>query len=227
MAVVNLWEMLLDFIFPPHCPLCHAYVEKRGHWCPQCLVKALQPHHLPLSVPMQAVLAEAWALGVYKGSLRDLIRHLKYQGKRSNLPYMKSLLSAAGEMSDMRDLLSGIDLAVPVPLHPQKEKQRGFNQAALIFGAFVMEQHIPMQRLLTRTRATRPMYELSERERADNLKNAFAVIEAKTLQGKNVLLVDDIFTTGSTMMECARVLKQAGACSVIGLVMASDYGQMK
>jgi ComF family protein len=176
---------------------------------------------------MRAFLADAWALGLYKDSLRDLIRHLKYQKQRSNLPYIASFLQAAAGEAQVKELLSGMDMAIAVPLYPAKEKQRGFNQAELIFGDFLMEQHIPMQRQLTRTRATRPMYELSERERADNLKNAFAVIEAKTLQGKNVLLVDDIFTTGATMMECARVLKQAGACSVTGLVMASDHGQMK
>ena len=221
--MVNLWEMLLDFLFPPHCPLCHAYVEARGSWCPECLVKALHPHRLPLSVPMQALLADAWALGVYKDSLRDLIRHLKYQGKRSNLVYIEAFLQAAGEQAAVRKFLSGIDLAVPVPLYPAKEKQRGFNQAELIFGRFLTSQHIPLRRLLLRTRATRPMYELSGRERAENLKNAFAVTDKQVLQGKNILLVDDILTTGATMAECARALRAAGACSVQMLVLASDH----
>jgi ComF family protein len=172
---------------------------------------------------MQAVLADAWALGVYKDSLRDLIRHLKYQGQRSNLAYIEQFLQAAGEQPVVRKLLSGIELAVPVPLYSAKEKQRGFNQAELIFGEFLTSQHIPMRRLLKRTRATRPMYELSEQERTENLKNAFAVTEAKALEGKNILLVDDILTTGATMAECARVLKAAGAKSVRGLVLASDH----
>ena len=221
--MVNVWEVLLDFLFPPHCPLCHAYVETRGSWCPNCLTKALQPHRLPLSVPMQAVLADAWALGVYKDSLRDLIRHLKYQGQRSNLAYIEAFLQAAGEQAAVRKFLSGIDLAVPVPLYPAKEKQRGFNQAELIFGRFLTSQHIPLRRLLLRTRATRPMYELSGRERAENLKNAFAVTDKQVLQGKNILLVDDILTTGATMSECARALRAAGACSVQMLVLASDH----
>ena len=221
--MVNLWEMLLDFLFPPHCPLCHAYVEKKGGWCPACLTQALQPHRLPLSVPMRAFLADAWALGLYKDSLRDLIRHLKYQKQRSNLPYIASFLQAAAGEAQVKELLSGMDMAIAVPLYPAKEKQRGFNQAELIFGDFLTSQHIPMRRLLKRTRATRPMYELSEQERTENLKNAFAVTEAKALEGKNILLVDDILTTGATMAECARVLKAAGAKSVRGLVLASDH----
>ncbi|WP_231465839.1 ComF family protein [Selenomonas sp. FC4001] len=222
--MVNLWETLLDFLFPPHCPLCHAYVEKKGGWCPACLTQALQPHRLPLSVPMRAFLADAWALGLYKDSLRDLIRHLKYQKQRSNLPYLESLLAAAGDEADIKELLAAVDIAVPVPLYPAKEKQRGFNQAELIFGSFLTCQNIPLLRLLERRRATKPMYELSEQERAENLKNAFAVTEAKALQGKTVLLVDDILTTGATMAECARVLREAGAKSVRGLVLASDHG---
>jgi ComF family protein len=172
---------------------------------------------------MQAVIADAWALGVYKDSLRDLIRHLKYQGQRSNLAYIEQFLQVAGEQAAVRKFLSGIDLAVPVPLYPAKEKQRGFNQAELIFCRFLTNQHIPLRRLLLRTRATRPMYELSGRERAENLKNAFAVADKQVLQGKNILLVDDILTTGATMAECARALRAAGACSVQMLVLASDH----
>jgi ComF family protein len=222
-----MWETLLNFIFPPHCPLCHAYVEERGLWCPHCLQETLKLQRLPLKVPMQKAVAEAWAFGVYRGGLQSIIKALKYRGRRSTLPYIDTLLKAGLADKQLRHILSGVDMAVAVPLYPAKEKQRGFNQAELIFGDFLTSQHIPMRRLLNRTRATRPMYELSEQERTENLKNAFAVTEAKALQGKNVLLVDDIFTTGSTMMECARVLKQAGACSVTGLVMASDHGQMK
>lgn len=221
--MVNLWEVLLDFLFPPHCPLCHAYVETRGSWCPNCLTKALQPHRLPISVPMQAVIADAWALGVYKDSLRDLIRHLKYQGQRSNLAYIEMFLQAAGEQETVQKFLSGIDLAVPVPLYPAKEKQRGFNQAELIFGRFLTGQNIPLRRLLLRMRATRPMYELSGRKRADNLKNAFAVTDNRAVRGKRILLVDDILTTGATMAECAHVLRAAGAYSVQALVLASDH----
>ena len=126
-------------------------------------------------------------------------------------------------MPPVQKMLSGIDLAVPVPLYPAKERQRGFNQAELIFGKFLASQNIPLERLLSRTRATKPMYELSGRERAENLKNAFAVTDKKALQGKAVLLVDDILTTGATMMECVRVLRAAGAGSVHALVLASDH----
>lgn len=221
--MVKIVADLLDFLFPPHCPLCHAYVESRGGWCPQCLKQAVQPHRLPLSVPMQTVLADAWALGVYRGSLRDLIRHLKYQQKRSNLPYIETFLQSAAVRPQLQRMLAVIDLAVPVPLYPAKEKQRGFNQTELIFSSFLSRQHIPLARCLMRIRPTRPMYELNERERAENLKNAFAVEDSAQLAGKNILLLDDIFTSGATAGECARVLKAAGAKAVYVLVLASDH----
>lgn len=221
--MVKIIADLLDFLFPPHCPLCHAYVESRGGWCPKCLEQAVQPHRLPLSVPMQTVLADAWAFGFYRGSLRDLIRHLKYQKKRSNLPYIETLLQSAAAWPQLQRLLAVIDLAVPVPLYPAKEKQRGFNQTELIFRNFLARQDIPWQRCLLRIRQTRPMYELNEREREANLRNAFVVEESAQLAEKNILLLDDIFTSGATAGECARVLKAAGAKAVYVLVLASDH----
>ncbi|WP_197537163.1 ComF family protein [Selenomonas ruminantium] len=221
--MADLIAALLDFLFPPHCPLCHAYVETRGGWCPACLQQALQPHRLPLSVPMQAVIADAWALGVYRGSLRDLIRHLKYQKQRSNLSYIETLLQSAERVSQLTGMLAAIDMAVPVPLYPAKEKQRGFNQTELIFTKFLAHKHVPLVRALQRTRPTKPMYELNERERAINLRDAFAVADNAQLTGKRILLLDDIFTSGATTGECARVLKKAGAKDVYVLVLASDH----
>ncbi|SHK34866.1 comF family protein [Selenomonas ruminantium] len=221
--MVKLLADLLDFLFPPRCPLCHAYVDGQGGWCPACLQRALQFHRLPLSVPMQAALTDAWALGVYRGSLRDLIRHLKYQKKRSNLPYIETFLQATVNMPQMQELLAAIDLAVAVPLFPAKEKERGFNQTELIFSSFLARQHIPLTRCLLRIRPTRPMYELNEKERMANLRGAFAVADTAQVTGKNILLLDDIFTSGATAGECARVLKKAGAKAVYVLVMASDH----
>jgi ComF family protein len=148
---------------------------------------------------------------------------LKYQGQRSNLAYIEQFLQAAGEQPVVRKLLSGIELAVPVPLYSAKEKQRGFNQAELIFKNFLQAADIPLTRQLVRLRATVSMYQLSEQERRQNLQNAFAVTAAKAVTGKNILLVDDILTTGATLHECAKVLKAAGAGTIYALVLASDH----
>jgi ComF family protein len=218
-----MWETLLNFIFPPHCPLCHAYVEERGLWCPHCLQETLKLQRLPLKVPMQKAIAEAWAFGVYRGGLQSIIKALKYRGRRSTLPYIDTLLRTGLADKQLRHILSGVDMAVAVPLYLAKEKQRGFNQAELIFKNFLQAADIPLTRQLVRLRATVSMYQLSEQERRQNLKNAFAVTAAKAVTGKNILLVDDILTTGETLHECAKVLKAAGAGTIYALVLASDH----
>jgi ComF family protein len=216
-------KAILNFMFPPHCPLCGAYVEEKGSWCPQCLIKALQPQRLPLSVPVQVVIDNAWALSVYREGTQDLIRGLKYHGRRSSLPYIRTLLDRAGESPAVAALLASVSLAVPVPLHKSKEKQRGFNQTELIFRDWLQTRGIVMQNVLLRTRATRPMYQLSAEERQHNLQGAFRVKEGTALAGKRILLVDDIMTTGATLYACARELRQSGAASVTAIVLASDH----
>lgn len=216
-------EAVLDFIFPPHCPVCGAYTAKRGRWCPTCLSEVLQPQRLPLTVPMQVFIERAWALSVYRGGTRDLIRRLKYRGQRSCLPYIRTMLEQAQENPAVPELLAAVDVAVPVPLHPKKEKQRGFNQSALIFRDWLQSQGIPMLRGLERVRETRPMYRLSAEERQHNLAGAFQAVAGADLVGKRVLLVDDILTTGATLYACARELKRNGAASTAALVLASDH----
>ncbi|MCH3960493.1 MAG: ComF family protein [Selenomonas sp.] len=216
-------EAILNFMFPPHCPLCGAYVEEKGSWCPQCLIKALQPQRLPLPVPVQVVIDNAWALSVYRGGTQDLIRGLKYHGRRNSLPYICTLLDQAAENPAVAAVLSSVSLAVPVPLYREKEKRRGFNQTELIFRDWLQDRGIPMQKALQRIRATRPMYQLSAEERQHNLQGAFRVTEDTVLAGKRILLVDDIMTTGATLYACARELRQSGAVSVTALVLASDH----
>jgi ComF family protein len=108
--------------------------------------------------------------------------------------------------------LNEIDFFIPVPLHPEKQKERGFNQAELLALELTWLFDIPtVSGLLFRTKETRHQFDLPKAERFRNVKGAFEVKGAGFLSGKNVLLIDDIYTTGSTIAECTRVLKEAGA----------------
>ena len=218
---MKLLDEIVDFLYPPHCPKCKAYVKKRGEWCPECLRETAHVQRLPLPVKLAEAMDAAWAFGRYHGALRDLIRGLKYHGKKGNLPYLHMILRACEKAFPV---FPGEVLAVPVPLHPAREKQRGFNQVELVFREWLMRHGIPMERLLLRTRQTKAQYGLSVQERQGNLKGAFAVVDRKLVQGKYILLLDDIMTTGSTFQACAEVLKAAGAARIFGLVLASDRG---
>ena len=107
------------------------------------------------------------------------------------------------------------DLVIPVPLHPKRLRQRGYNQAVLLGETMARQWRLPFCRTnLRRIRWTEPQIELPAAERRLNVKGAFAVASPGLLRGKKVLLVDDVYTTGATVMECSRTLRRAGATAV-------------
>jgi len=110
---------------------------------------------------------------------------------------------------------------VPVPLHPRRLRKRGFNQALVLARVLSRTYHIPLDRnYLVRTRWTQSQVGLSERERKDNVRGAFAVVHSTRIAQKTILLVDDIYTSGSTVDECSKVLINAGARQVDVLTLA-------
>lgn len=216
-------DSLFDFLFPPRCPACGAYVEKRGGWCPVCLAAALRVRRLPLSIEHTGVLAEAWAFGLYHGALRELLLPLKFRQRRDGLAFIHSFLSAAEEVLPCAGWMPGV--VVPVPLFAEKEKERGGNQTEWIFRAWLTAQGWKWRNALVRTRPTVPQYGLSAAQRVENIKGAFSLADnsyKEEIAGKPVLLVDDIFTTGATIAECARALRKAGAAEVVAWTLASD-----
>jgi predicted amidophosphoribosyltransferase len=175
------------------------------------------------------------AAGIYTGALRSIIHAFKYRGRRSlAAPLAQAMRQHAG------DLLTGVDWIVPVPLHPRRARQRGFNQADDLARAL----HLPMLRALRRIRPTRSQSELPAARRHRNVRGAFALarrcaprrararrigIEGGRLcpqrpkalvDGRCVVLVDDVSTTGATLNACAQVLKAAGAREVRALTAA-------
>lgn len=216
-------DSVFDFLFPPRCPACGAYVDSRGGWCPSCLGATLHVRRLPLGVEHTGVLSEAWAFGLYHGALRELLLPLKFKKRRDGLTAIHSFLTEAGEALPRDEWMPGI--VVPVPLFAKKEKERGGNQTEWIFREWLTAQGWIWRNALVRTRATAPQYGLSAAERVENIKGAFGLADdfrVEEIAGKNVLLVDDIFTTGATLAECARVLRKAGAAEVVAWSLASD-----
>ncbi len=157
----------------------------------------------------------AVAYGAYDGGLRDLIHLLKYQQVRPAAAVLGRMLGEA--VADLMNVLpDGAVAVVPVPLHDRKQRQRGFNQSELIARAALKQLAAPerfelLTGVLDRTRETGSQIGLTRHQRRENLRGAFAVKDAGRITDRDVLLVDDVFTTGTTASECSRVLRRAGA----------------
>jgi ComF family protein len=112
------------------------------------------------------------------------------------------------------------NLLVPVPLHKKRFKERGFNQSELLANKLAQNFGFTMAKILERRRYTTPQVNFDKAERKNNMKDAFICLDQSQVAGRNIILIDDVFTTGSTMQECAKVLKAAGAGKVWGLALA-------
>lgn len=195
-------------IASPICSKCGIpFVSREGddHTCSECLVE-------------KKYFRKARAFGVYDGSLMEAIHLLKYKGKIA----LARPLSACVMKTFLQFWnTSDIDLLVSVPLHLKRLRERGFNQAHLLITRWADSRQIPSDGVaLSRTRWTSPQTGLSREERHRSVKGAFSVLHPDRISGRRILLVDDVYTTGATANECARVLMSAGAEFVDVLTLA-------
>jgi ComF family protein len=184
-------------ILPEHCPRC-ALPTASGAACGSCLG---HPPYFDATT----------ALWRYEFPCDKLVQALKYQGRLAIARCLARCLAAVP--------LPQADMVIPVPLHPKRLKERGFNQALEIARCLARYTGIPCQAGgVWRARNTRPQTELPYEERAKNARGAFAC--ALDLSGKTVAVLDDVMTTGATLNELARILKQAGARRIENIVVA-------
>lgn len=221
---------LADLVFPPRCLGCGAALcaSVGPLFCPPCL-KALPWIEPPLcsccGTPFQAgadhlcgtCLANpppftlARSLFRYEDPIRSRILALKFQGDLVLLPTLAALTAC----SSLFAVFTEPDHLLPVPLHPGRLRERGFNQAQhLARACFPQWRHKLALQMLVRQQPTLPQSTLSGRARRRNLRGAFAVADDARLDGAKVLLVDDVYTTGTTILECCRVLQRAGAARI-------------
>ena len=164
----------------------------------------------------EPIFVKATAYGSYEGGLRELIHLLKYEHVGPAAGVLGRMLADA--IANLQGLFSGEVMVVPVPLHRGKFRQRGFNQAEEIAGkalkrldssSFALAANV-----LERRRETQSQIGLSRHQRRENMRGAFAVARPELIREREILVVDDVFTTGTTVSECARVLRRAGASKV-------------
>ncbi len=228
---MNLYDAVLTLAYPQSCVICACSVEQRrfGVACESCWkgtrifaheeeicwkCGALGPMRCGRCVEMAFTVARA--VGMYKGALRESVLQLKRQ---PNLPkHVEELLVTAVT----HEPLNSSTCVVPVPLHPKRLKMRGFNQASIVAEVVSKALKLPLDEVsLVRVSSTEKYRAgLDRRGRRDTVAGAFAVTHPRLVAGENILLVDDVFTTGATVSACAEVLISAGAGKVFVLTLA-------
>ena len=187
---------------PPFCGRCSRYLGSDNEQleCKECR------RHTPF-------FDGAWCACLYNDALRKLIHLFKY-GEKTSLQYffLQRIFSFLKEYNfDIKDY----EIAMPIPLHKTRMRERGFNQAQLLAQKIARELNIPLSTgNLQRIRNTKNQARLTQKERWTNIKGAFTITDSFELFDKSVLLVDDLLTTGATASEAARILKMAGAKKV-------------
>jgi len=191
------------------CAACGELLEHptNGPVCDRCW-RAIRA--MPLSAfQVSSVIDRAQAIGPHEDVLRSIVHSLKYDGRRSLATPLGLLIRERCHW-----VLEGADVVVPVPLHPSRRRQRGFNQALDLARGL----QLPVARAIRRARATDSQTGLTRDERHRNIRDAFAPSRlrwrASTVRGRVVVLVDDVSTTGATLDECARVVRAMGAREV-------------
>lgn len=212
---MSLITQLFNLLYPPRCPSCGAMVAHDGDWCPACLAAIWHPRRIN-KPPAVRHLSACYCLADYRGAMRHVLHDIKYNGKPGKCRACRTLL----DRFPWPERFARIDVVVPVPLAPEKLQRRGFNQAEALFRDWASSRWTWCD-ALQRLRPTKVQWQLRRDERTANVHDAFAVKETIDVGKKHILLVDDIFTTGATLEACAHALKQKGAASVTGLVIAS------
>ncbi|KPJ77184.1 MAG: hypothetical protein AMJ54_09150 [Deltaproteobacteria bacterium SG8_13] len=193
----------------PLCTVCGRMFEDREGSDRRCGDCTRQPRYF----------ASARSAVLYISGFRKVVHQFKYRGKtRLAGPFGDILLGTFLRFWGSDDM----DLILPVPLHPKRFRQRGFNQACLLMANWnrLDARLAATPRLLVRTRATAPQTGLGKAERRRNIRRAFDVKRPESVRSRRILLVDDVYTTGATVNECARVLMHCGARRVDVLTLA-------
>lgn len=241
----HLADAALALVYPQACAVCGASVESRhdGVSCTSCWQATrlfAEPDTLCWKCGLfterptnedrrqsircgecdEDAFTAARACGFYEGALRVSILNLKRE------PHVAARLARLMLSTQQRAPLSSANLIIPIPLHPERERERGFNQASVLARELARLSRLPLDEhsVARRVHTERHRAGMDARSRRDSVAEAFAIRHPKLVAGRRVLLIDDVFTTGATVSACAAVLREAGAEEVFVLTLARASG---
>lgn len=195
-------------IKPPRCPSCglpfRSFQDTSEHLCGNCIL-----HAPPYS--------GARSFGYYSAELSRTIQGFKFQGKKNFIGLLAPLLEGTFLESWTR---ADFDLLMPVPLHPKRRRERGYNQSEILARSLARRLALPWSPALARVRPTAPQVGLTDAQRQENVRGAFHCRRPEQVSKRRILLIDDVMTTGATVASAAKALLDAGALRVSVLTVA-------
>ncbi len=233
--IINIWQYFLDLIFPKQCLDCGV---EGSYLCANCFNKIklndknycifckrelldFKPCSKCENIGLKQVLV---ATDYNQPTIQDLLHNLKYKYTEEIGGVLANILKEFIKQNNSKNVLNFDPIKtifVPIPLHKKRYLQRGFNQSKLIADELAKELFVPVKQLLKRNKNTETQVSMNRQERLINLKNAFEIINEQEIdKQKNIILIDDVVTTGSTLNECTVVLKKSGFENVYALVVA-------
>ncbi|MFZ5519441.1 MAG: ComF family protein [Candidatus Zhuqueibacterota bacterium] len=220
LKIMNLFRPLVDFFYPPFCTICQSALQRDEIVvCEQCWSEIPRvDEHADIVAEISAGLSspvfftQAYSIWQFDGPIQQIIHLLKYQNYRI-------LARKMGEfMADKIRTLSIPDqdiVLIPVPLHKTRVRERGYNQSFLLCESIASRLTIPFSdKILVRRRYTQSQTRLNATNRQKNVRDAFQVVAPELINGKTVILVDDVITTGATMNACASTLAKSGVSEI-------------
>lgn len=222
---------LASLFYPSLCAVCSEPVDASRYLCDACEMKTPRikaPFCAKCSEPFAGAISETFSCAncshrtlhfecaVCAFRSRGMVRKIVHEFKYGHQQHLRHPIAEwlAETLDDPRLHGRRFDMIIPVPLHPTRKRERGFNQAELLAESLSKRADLPLRNVLQRIRYTTTQTAFDRAERMENLHDAFRLRKNADVRGLRVLLIDDILTTGSTLSECARVLKAAGAISV-------------
>ena len=209
---------LLKLIYPDVCAFCNK-IQKES-LCKKCEEKIKKYKKDIVIRSKNNYFEELISIFKYEGLIREKIIQYKFQDKSYIYNTFAKIILKNEKVCG---LLKKYDIIIPVPIHRKRKLQRGYNQTQLIAKEIAKNIDIKLcDDVLVKSKNTIAQSKLNKNKRKQNIKNAFKVLNLEKIQGKNILLFDDIFTTCSTVNECSKILKKAGAKTVGVLTIAKD-----
>lgn len=223
---MNLLENALNFIFPPSCGFCDKVGE--GYLCQKCkqniIYSNLYFNQLDLYLNSNTFIDKHFYLFSYIGTIREKILQYKFDDKAY---LVNTIYEFFMNNEKLYGFLKKYDIMIAVPISTIRKRERGYNQSELLARKISRLADIQLEKqVLKKQKSNQPQSSLNKEQRKENVKNVYKVQNELKISNKKVLLVDDIYTTGATVNECAKMLKQAGCKEVGVLTIAKEFKKL-